>query len=137
MCSTPRTPKWRSTCRRWSTCAWTPKISASGSERRARPEPPAAGAHPGHGAVPVVPRRALPERQPRGSRPGRRDRQAHAVKVGIVGLPNAGKSSLFNPLTGAGAQVAGYAFTTVAPNGAVVAVPDERLDRVAEVVGAS
>jgi ribosome-binding ATPase len=59
------------------------------------------------------------------------------VKVGIVGLPNAGKSSLFNALTGAGAQVAGYPFTTVEPNVAVVAVPDERLGRVAAVVEAS
>jgi ribosome-binding ATPase len=59
------------------------------------------------------------------------------VKVGIVGLPNAGKSSLFNALTRAGAPVAGYAFTTVEPNVAVVPVPDERLEPVAEVVGAS
>jgi GTP-binding protein YchF len=59
------------------------------------------------------------------------------VKVGIVGLPNAGKSSLFNALTSAGAQIAGYPFTTVEPNVAVVAVPDERLERVAETVGAA
>jgi ribosome-binding ATPase len=59
------------------------------------------------------------------------------VKVGIVGLPNAGKSSLFNALTRAGAQAANYPFTTVDPNVAVVPVPDERLDRVAETVGAS
>jgi ribosome-binding ATPase len=59
------------------------------------------------------------------------------VRVGIAGLPNAGKSSLFNALTGAGAQVAGYPFTTVEPNVAVVPVPDERLERVAEVVGAA
>jgi len=59
------------------------------------------------------------------------------VKVGIVGMPNAGKSSLFNALTAAGAQTAGYPFTTVDPNVAVVGVPDERLERVAEVVGAS
>jgi hypothetical protein len=58
------------------------------------------------------------------------------VKVGIVGLPNAGKSSLFNALTRAGAPVAGYAFTTVEPNVAVVPVADERLEKVAEVVGA-
>jgi ribosome-binding ATPase len=59
------------------------------------------------------------------------------VKVGIVGLPNAGKSSLFNALTGAGAEAAPYPFTTVDPNVAVVPVPDERVERVAEVVGAA
>jgi len=59
------------------------------------------------------------------------------VKVGIVGLPNAGKSSLFNALTRAGAAAANYPFTTVAPNVAVVGVPDERLERVAETVGAT
>jgi GTP-binding protein YchF len=59
------------------------------------------------------------------------------VKVGIVGLPNAGKSSLFNALTRAGAQAANYPFTTVEPNVAVVPVPDERLERVAARVGAS
>jgi ribosome-binding ATPase len=59
------------------------------------------------------------------------------MKIGIVGLPNAGKSSLFNALTRAGAAAEGYPFTTVEPNVAVVAVPDERLDRVAETVGAA
>jgi ribosome-binding ATPase len=59
------------------------------------------------------------------------------VKIGIVGLPNAGKSSLFNALTRAGAQAANYPFTTLEPNVAVVGVPDERLDRVAETVGAA
>jgi ribosome-binding ATPase len=56
------------------------------------------------------------------------------MKIGIVGLPNAGKSTLFNALTRAGAQEAGYPFTTVEPNVAVVGVPDDRLDRVAETV---
>jgi GTP-binding protein YchF len=59
------------------------------------------------------------------------------VKIGIVGLPNAGKSSLFNALTRAGAEAANYPFTTVEPNVAVVPVPDDRLDRVAETIGAT
>ncbi len=59
------------------------------------------------------------------------------MKIGIVGLPNAGKSSLFNALTRAGAEAANYPFTTVDPNVAVVPVPDERLERVAETVGAA
>jgi len=59
------------------------------------------------------------------------------MKVGIVGLPNAGKSSLFNALTKAGAEAANYPFTTIEPNVAVVPVRDRRLDRVAEVVGSS
>jgi GTP-binding protein YchF len=59
------------------------------------------------------------------------------VRIGIVGLPNAGKSSLFNALTRAGAPAATYPFTTVEPTVAVVPVPDERLERVAEVVGAA
>jgi ribosome-binding ATPase len=59
------------------------------------------------------------------------------MRVGIVGLPNAGKSSLFNALTRAGAQAANYPFTTIEPNVAVVPVPDERLERVAETVGSS
>jgi hypothetical protein len=59
------------------------------------------------------------------------------VKVGIVGLPNAGKSSLFNALTGVAAHTANYPFTTIEPNVAVVPVSDERLDAVARVVGSS
>jgi ribosome-binding ATPase len=59
------------------------------------------------------------------------------VKVGIVGLPNAGKTTLFNALTRAGAQTATYPFTTVDPNVAIVEVPDERLAPVAQAAGAS
>lgn len=59
------------------------------------------------------------------------------MRVGIVGLPNAGKSSLFNALTRAGAEAANYPFTTIEPNVAVVPVADERLDAVAATVGAS
>jgi hypothetical protein len=59
------------------------------------------------------------------------------VKIGIVGLPNAGKSSLFNALTRAGAEAANYPFTTIEPNVAIVPVEDERLDRVAATVGSS
>ena len=54
------------------------------------------------------------------------------MKLGIVGLPNVGKSTLFNALTNAGAQSANYAFCTIEPNVGVVPVPDERLDRLAE-----
>lgn len=59
------------------------------------------------------------------------------MKVGIVGLPNAGKSSLFNALSQAGAEAANYPFTTIEPNVAVVPVADERLDAVAETLRAS
>ena len=54
------------------------------------------------------------------------------MKLGIVGLPNVGKSTLFNALTNAGAQAANYAFCTIEPNVGVVAVPDARLDALAE-----
>ena len=59
------------------------------------------------------------------------------MKVGIVGMPNAGKSSLFNALTRAGAEAANYPFTTIEPNVAIVAVEDDRLTQVAQTVGAS
>ncbi len=52
---------------------------------------------------------------------------------GIVGLPNVGKSTIFNALTSAGAQASNYPFTTIDPNVGVVDMPDERLDRLAEI----
>jgi GTP-binding protein YchF len=60
-----------------------------------------------------------------------------STRIGIVGLPNAGKSSLFNALTKAGVEAANYPFTTIEPNVAVVPVHDERLVEVASTVGAS
>ncbi len=56
-----------------------------------------------------------------------------ALTVGIIGLPQAGKTTLFNALTSAGAQVSGYPTSTVQANRAVVPVPDARLDRLAEI----
>ena len=55
------------------------------------------------------------------------------MKVGIAGLPNVGKSTLFNAITNAGAESANYPFCTIEPNVGIVAVPDSRLDRLAEI----
>ena len=56
-----------------------------------------------------------------------------AVKLGIVGLPNVGKSTLFNAITNAGAESANYPFCTIDPNVGMVAVPDYRLDKLSEI----
>ena len=54
------------------------------------------------------------------------------MKLGILGLPNVGKSTLFNAITNAGAESANYPFCTIDPNVGVVPVPDVRLDKLTE-----
>ena len=56
------------------------------------------------------------------------------LRCGVVGLPNVGKSTLFNALTSAGAEAANFPFCTIEPNVGVVPVPDERLNKIAELV---
>jgi len=65
-------------------------------------------------------------------RESKKQRGLYSMKLGVVGLPNVGKSTLFNAITGAGAQAANYPFCTIEPNAGIVAVPDNRLTILAD-----
>ena len=108
-------------CRRRSSSPWRSRSAAPTSACTTRPTSSSA---PLLGVVARPARAALHMR-------------AAPMKVGIVGLPNAGKSTLFNALTKGGAQTGDYPFTTIEPNVAVAQVPDERLEAVAETVRSS
>ena len=58
------------------------------------------------------------------------------MQVGIIGLPNAGKSTLFNAITKGGARVANFPFCTISPNVGMVSVPDDRLEKLAQLISA-
>ena len=140
----PGLPALTGTPTRFSFPSAHASTSFAGARAYARLGLPASGAIRAGGgdvAFAAVPRRALSLGCARGRgnglRAGRCRGEQVSTRIGIVGMPNAGKSSLFNALTKAGAEAANYPFTTIEPNVAVVPVRDARLEEVADVVGAS
>ena len=115
----------------------TSSFAAARAFGRLLPSPPLYGAALAMGASRLYLGVHYPSDVAAGAALGRRRGEPRAMKVGIVGMPNAGKSSLFNALTRAGAEAANYPFTTIEPNVAVVPVRDPRLEAVAETVKAS